>query len=101
MKRTIQSDQLITHPLESLPATLIVNGYSRKVKFNQNQRQARTPEDKYIAACQLKLSQGKKTGSRSLVTEGTGISSVGKAFRGTEVPLKQSPRQPEHQNQLD
>lgn len=80
MKRIIQSDQFITHPLESLPATLIVNGYSSKVKFNQNQSHARTREDKYVAACQLKLSQGKKTGFRSVVTEGTGSSSVGKVF---------------------
>lgn len=70
----------MTHPLESLPAILVVNGYSTKVKFNQNWSQAQTQEDKYFAACQLKLPQGKEKGFRSVVTEGTGSSSVGKAF---------------------
>lgn len=69
-----KSDQFITHPLESLPAILIVNGYSSKVKFNQNWSQAQTQEDKHLAACQLKLLQGKETGFRSVVTEGAGSS---------------------------
>lgn len=69
----------MTHPLESLPAMLVVNGYSSKVKFNQNWSQAWTQEDKYFAAFQLKLSQGEETDFGS-ASEGTESSSVGKVF---------------------